>query len=78
MADNITDDAIRETHGMACRKIAAGGAEKPSAIVLWENHSHVFLNGCYEDRALTIRQARYLARKLYRLARRIEKRQSDG
>ena len=72
---NVTDDAVRETHGAKCSKLELGGAEKLSAVVIWESDYAIHLKGCYETREITIWQARYLARKLYRLARRIEKRQ---
>lgn len=69
------DDSIRETHGMACRKLTSTDKPtRPSAVVIWESDSSVIMKGCYEERHLTPWQARYLARKLYRLARRVENR----
>lgn len=67
----MTDDGIRETHGMTCTKAAS---EKISAVVIWEGQQRVFLKGCFEERAFTAIQARYLAKQLVRLADRIDAR----
>lgn len=61
------DDGVRETHG-----IYIGG--KPFAL-LGEQGGCVVLVGAVTEKLLTPRQARYLARKLCHLARRIERRE---
>jgi hypothetical protein len=61
------DDGIREAHGLYL-------GSKPIAL-LSEQGNRVVLVGDFHDRLLTPRQARYLARKLNHLARRIEKRE---
>ena len=61
------DDGVREAHGVFL-------GDKPIAL-LSEQGNRVVLIGNYSDKLLTPRQARYLAGKLYRLARRIEKRE---
>jgi len=66
----MTDDGIRERHGVACREREATA----SNVLGWEEEQAVRLNDCSYTRAMTPVQARYLARKLYRLARRIERR----
>lgn len=72
----MDDDGIRERHGMLCtredRKI---GSE---VIVAERTDGSISLNGSYEERRMTPEQARYLARKLYRLARRIDKRSEQS
>jgi hypothetical protein len=72
---NVTDDGIRERHGMKCTQLTGGSGN----IQAWEDEQSVRVeHSSSGGAALTIWQARYLARKLYRLARRIEKRQDDG
>lgn len=58
------DDGIRESHGCisACQ----------NRVVLQEKGSVINIDAFSKD--ITPQQARYLARKLYRLARRIEAR----
>jgi hypothetical protein len=67
----ITDDAIRERHGVACRQ---QNNDTESQITVNEGEKYVHLNGNSYTRQLTQWQARYLAAKLYRLARRIRQR----
>jgi len=66
----MADDGIRERHGMECT-IDTGGE---SFVIAYEAEQTVRINSCGSTRKLTPAQARYLARKLYRLARRIEQR----
>ena len=68
---DTTDDAVRERHGCACRDTSD---DTLSSVTVWENDSAVFLDSNYRVRAMTPWQARYLASKLYRLARRIRQR----
>lgn len=70
IARALTDDAIRERHGCACRKENG----KSSSVTVYETEAGVCIDGCFEDRYLTPWQARYLAAKLYRLSRRIRDR----
>ncbi len=67
------DDGVRETHGCGCGKVTVGGI-KPSALVVWEDDNDIVVKQTAYEHVLTVAQARYLARKLYRLAARIEKR----
>lgn len=60
------DDEIREHHGCECRE--------GKAISIWESADFVHLDGSAYTRAMTPKQARYLASKLYRLSRRIRAR----
>lgn len=60
------DDGVREQHGFAV------GDKR---IIVQESGDRVWLDATYNAHPMTPRQARYLARKLYRLARRIEKRE---
>lgn len=70
----MTDDGIREHHGMACRK----EHEKHSSVAIWEGEQYIWIDhDSMDDRKLTPTQARYLARKLYRLARRIDGRATE-
>ena len=66
----IHDDAIREIHGAHCRR---NGAYK-DRITVTEGDGFVVLPAHGADMELTPWQARYLASKLYRLARRVERR----
>ena len=70
----ITDDAVRERHGVSCREGTAGYSYNPSQVTIWEDEEYVSLGKTDEIRRLTPWQARYLAAKLYRLARRIRQR----
>ncbi len=66
----IHDDAIREVHGVRCRDRSS--QELPSRIIISEGNEMVTIDRLDSDgRSLTPYQARYLASKLYRLARRI-------
>jgi hypothetical protein len=71
----VTDDAIRERHGVTARQ---DGFANPTAVTLVERDRDIMLARPASDVALTIWQARYLARKLYRLARRIENRNQES
>lgn len=67
----LTDDGIRERHGMQCRM--AGYADvRP--VTVREGEASIVLDRCTDEREMTPYQARYLAAKLYRLARRIRQR----
>ena len=70
----MNDDAIRERHGMAC-SVAKNQAR--SFVVVWEGDESIFLDSNFDVRELTQWQARYLASKLYRLARRIRSRAQE-
>jgi hypothetical protein len=61
---------IREVHGMACKTVAG----KDAHVVLQERNGAIFLKGEFDDKLLMPAQARYLARKLDRLAKRVEER----
>lgn len=69
----FTDDAIRERHGMRCRD----SNDKTVSVLVWENDEYVCLDSHSYHRAMTPYQARYLAAKLYRLARRIKTRKES-
>ena len=69
-----TDDAVRERHGCACREAPGNSV---SHITVWETDFGVHLSGSASVRDLTPWQARYLASKLYRLARRIRQRSEE-
>jgi len=67
----MTDDAVREIHGVACRDNSA----KLETVVIRESDSVIkFDKTIFGGTNLTPWQARYLAAKLYRLARRIKTR----
>jgi hypothetical protein len=66
----MTDDGIRERHGMQCVEQEA----TTSNVLVYEGEQTIRLNSCAFTRKMTPAQARYLARKLYRLARRVEQR----
>jgi hypothetical protein len=66
----VTDDAVREVHGCRCRN-GAGISEVVHAI---EGDQYITLGAGLREVRLTPWQARYLAAKLYRLARRIKQR----
>ena len=55
---------------MACRK----DETKASCVTVWESERLIHIDGCYDVRSMTPWQARYLARQLHRLARRINAR----
>lgn len=69
----MTDDAIREVHGVQCRKIMAIDCPIASIIVR-EREDFIEIDRLMAPRKLTPWQARYLAAKLYRLSRRIRQR----
>ena len=66
----ITDDAVRERHGVSCRQQDTIA----SAITVFEGEEVIYLNSCAYTRNMTSWQARYLASKLYRLSRRVRQR----
>lgn len=70
----MTDDGIRERHGMRCMKATDLSL---TSITIYEGERYVTFDGPYYERSLTPYQARYLAAKLYRLSRRIRQR-SEG
>lgn len=70
----MTDDAVREIHGVACRDNNIGRSD--ARVTVRESEDLIVLNassGSYGS-VLTQWQARYLAAKLYRLSRRIRQR----
>ena len=67
----IHDDAVREIHGAHCQKLGGAGV---TTITVTEKHGCVVVAAHGDDKELTPWQARYLASKLYRLARRVERR----
>lgn len=67
---SVTDDGIRERHGVDCRD-ASNNLE---CVVIGECGEYVRIDRAIGERFLTEWQARYLAAKLYRLARRIRAR----
>ena len=69
------DDAVRERHGCACREDSSEGA---SFVTVWETDGKVHISANSNVRNLTQWQARYLASKLYRLARRIRQRTEEA
>jgi hypothetical protein len=72
----IHDDSIREIHGVNAHQPDAGNAPE---IILDERETVISLRLAESRKArLTPWQARYLARKLYSLARRIENRTPEG
>jgi len=72
-----TDDSIRERHGCACVRVF-GSELRRSGVMIREDDHYLYVDGCSDDRALTQWQARYLAAKLYRLARRVRQRADDA
>lgn len=68
----MSDDGIRERHGMTVRRPSP--LDSICGVFLVEREDHVELMKMDDGRVLTVPQARYLARKLYHLARRIDKR----
>lgn len=66
------DDGVRERHGMLCtREDQSVGA----IIIIAERlDGRISIDSDHYERRMTPTQARYLASKLYRLARRIDKR----
>jgi hypothetical protein len=69
-------DNIREYHGVACITVE----DKLSKVSIWESadgRGIIINHGDLRNRRLTSEDARYLASKLNRLARRIEERK-DG
>lgn len=71
----MTDDAIRERHGMRC---VEAGDNSASSVTIWEEADTIVLDGSLRSRRLTQWQARYLAAKLYRLSRRIRDRAGEA
>lgn len=67
------DDAIREVHGMKARD-SKGNVRR---VTVHERDDAVILDGAFEDAIMTQLQARYLAAKLYRLARRVRNRELE-
>lgn len=66
----MADDGIWERHGVHVRTKGDG-----KDILIGESAAgEIWIDGSYETRLMTPVQARYLARKLHRLARRIEQR----
>ncbi len=61
------DDGVREAHGCYI-------GEEP-VVLLGERGNRIVFVKTYGDKLITPKQARYLASKLYRLARRIERRE---
>lgn len=66
----IVDDAVREVHGCRARDKKGNW----SRIIVCETDSLIVLDGSFGDAFMTQWQARYLAAKLYRLARRLRAR----
>jgi hypothetical protein len=64
------DDGVREVHG--CKTTS------DARIVLDEDGRHIRVGFFVSDKFLSPKQARYLARKLHHLARRIEQRELTG
>ena len=69
------DDAVREQHGVRCRTVAA---ERPAIVSVVESDNTIVLDATSSETRLTQWQARYLASKLYRLARRIRQRDESA
>lgn len=67
------DDAIREIHGMKTIKEGLSA----SRVTMHEGEQDIILYLGSERTHLSVWQARYMARKLYRLARRIEARSAS-
>lgn len=70
----MTDDAVREIHGVKAMRARVDDSER---IILREGETGITAIMGTEWSILTPWQARYLARKLYHLARRIESRQIE-
>lgn len=70
----MEDDKVRERHGTAC----SNGTGTRDSFIVYEGDKSVIFSEQGGQRHLSPPEARYLARKLYRLARRIEKRQEAG
>ena len=68
----MTDDGIREKHGVSC----ADHQMCRSSVLISEREETILIDACYSERNLTEWQARYLASKLYRLARRLRARRA--
>lgn len=69
----MADDGIRERHGMRCTTQSNGYQQ---IIVREADDGLVCIDAYHYERQMTMREARYLASKLYRLARRIRDRES--
>lgn len=68
----MTDDAIREIHGVRCRQL--GYANTMRVVTYEAGDDEIIMERPQADVSLTEWQARYLAAKLYRLARRVRQR----
>ncbi len=68
------DDGIREVHGGT----RMAGTSKTDPLLVFEKDKTILLKRGYHEISLTPRGARFLARKLYRLALRIEKRSASA
>lgn len=66
------EDAIREVHGVRCRKAKDAST---GSVIIRERDDEIYIDERHEAYVLTPWQARYLAAKLYRLSRRIRQRQ---
>lgn len=71
-----TDDGIRERHGCTCLQ-GNTTAPIPASIHVWEGNQYVHVDAFPSSRQMTPEQARYLAAKLYRLARRVRARNTE-
>lgn len=69
----MTDDAVRERHGLSCIET---NDHSRTSITIWEGEEFIQIDGDLRARSLTEWQARYLAAKLYRLSRRIRQRKA--
>jgi len=70
-------DGVHEIHGTSCRENNAG--RTPALCSIEERGYTVILKGTGQfGSVLTSAQARYLASKLYRLARRIRQREVEN
>lgn len=71
----MTDDAVREIHGVRCRDNLA--SKGPSTVRISEtDQGQILIRHDDSNGAMLTRwQARYLASKLYRLARRLQERE---
>lgn len=71
----MTDDSIRELHGCKCMSISSTAYE--SCVIVTEGDDLIVINLFGNTATLTRWQARYIASKLYRLARRIRDREGE-
>jgi hypothetical protein len=69
-------EKVMERHGMLVRREdLSSGAQ---IIIAERVAGTISMDGCVGERHMSPEQARYLASKLYRLARRIDKRVNEG